>query len=192
MSQDSLESILHAAAAGDDQAFAELHERFAGFVRKQIAPHVQYRSELIDEVSQEVWQAVHRQLADYDPARATFSRWVTVIAVRKAITQYKRQTVQAATLERLQNNERGSGAADERPTRRFENDEIIAAVRTCTERLEGRQREVFLLARIEQMAIERIAAFCGITAGRVRGALSEAQRKIVECLQRSGILSADE
>ncbi|MFQ5501341.1 MAG: RNA polymerase sigma factor [Phycisphaerae bacterium] len=187
MAQD-LDTIITQAAQGDHDAFECLHRRFEHFVRKQIRNRLaELPEDAVEEVSQEVWQAVVRQLPRYDRRLATFTRWLTVISVRKAITHFNRDKLRQELLRRIVACKKPSAARSE-PMSQSEVAELIDAIRECAALLRGREKDVFHLVRFEGMSPADIAGLHGITPGRVRGALSDAHRKVLDCLKRKDLL----
>jgi RNA polymerase sigma factor (sigma-70 family) len=183
-----LQQLINAVQAGDRAAFEELHARFAGFVRRQVEARVPTRArDLVDEIIQEVWRAVYGQVERYDSNRATFTRWLGVIATRKAITWVNQLLVREAGLTRL-STWAPSQYAQERPDAALRGTEMMAAIQTCTKTLATREREMFCLARLNDMSIEELATTTGVSVGRARGALSDATRKMLECLSQKGLL----
>ncbi len=181
-----LDILIRQAADGDAAAFKMLHERFERFVLKQVYPRLpDGATDLAEEVAQDVWRIVHRQLDRYDASKATFVRWLTVIAVRKALTARRRINMHNDHLEGLRAVHPPLVGTAAHPGERKE---LLAALRECAERLTGRRREVFFMARFNGLATEEIARLVSISAGRVRGVLSEAGQQVLECLHTKGVL----
>lgn len=186
---DELEDTLNAAAAGDESAFEKLHSAYDRFVALQIRKVlVETHGDAVNDVAQEVWQVVHRDLPAYDPLIASFTRWLAVICVRRALNHRRREHVRDEAVRRYRSlSDAGRPTASDNPLSRVESDELIGAVRECAALLRGREKAIFAAVRLMAANIATVAARHGITAGRVRGALCEANQKVLDCLRRKGL-----
>ncbi len=178
--------IVRRAADGDEQAFSALHDRYQGLVFKAIR-----RRHGVDpeDVAQRVWSEVHRRLRDYDPDRASFGGWLSVIATRKAITEANRHQRHSERIKRLAEiTATGGSNPFDPPDGRLRAEELLEAITKCAGKLRGRAREILRLRRFDKLSTEQIAGQCGISLSRVRAAVCEASRKMLECLRRAGFM----
>lgn len=184
-----LDQIIRKAAQGDQDAFETLYQRYGDFVQKHIQKRLPvHRNDVAEEVAQEVWHVVYQQLPRYDRRLASFTRWLAVICTRKAITHFKRLKLRQDRIQQLESLASGaSGSPQADPTAKSEVSELIDAIRECADRLQGREREIFRLVRFNEMSAAEIAGLHGITPGRVRGALCDANQKVLECLQQKNL-----
>lgn len=183
-----LDDMLHRAGAGDSAAFRQLHDAYDAFVlakvRKVLAPS---NEDAANDVAQEVWHDVHRQMQGYDPRIASFTRWLSVICIRRALNHERRERVRDRAVRAYQSHSRGaSDAMSPNPASTIERSELIQAVRDCANLLIGREREIFAAVRLAASEVANVAIRYGISAGRVRGALCEANQKVLECLRGKG------
>ncbi|MCG8407816.1 MAG: RNA polymerase sigma factor [Phycisphaerales bacterium] len=184
-----LDQIIGKAAQGDQDAFETLYRRYGHFVQKHIQKRLPaYRGDIAEEVAQEVWHAVYQQLPRYDSRLASFTRWLAVICTRRAITHSKRLKLRQDRLQQLESLASPSSDSPQAdPTAKSEVSELMAAVRECADLLQGREREIFRLVRFNEMSAADIAVLHGITPGRVRGALCDANQKVLACLQQKDL-----
>lgn len=81
--------LMHRVAAGDENAVAELYDRFAPLVYKvarQLMPTQADADDAVQEVFVRLWRTADR----YDPHRAKLVTWVMLIARRHLIDRIRR------------------------------------------------------------------------------------------------------
>lgn len=76
------------AAAGDEEAFADLIEQFKGYLMAAILPIVRDPSDAQDVLQEAFWQ-IYRSLPGYRGGNLKF--WLARIATRKAIDWHRQQ-----------------------------------------------------------------------------------------------------
>lgn len=84
--------LMHRIAAGDEDAVAELYDRFGSLVYKvarQLLPTQAEADDAIQEIFVRLWQTADR----YDPRRAKLVTWVMLIARRHLIDRLRRKAV---------------------------------------------------------------------------------------------------
>jgi RNA polymerase sigma-70 factor (ECF subfamily) len=82
------EQLLQAVAAGDVDAFADLHDALAATVVQVIVRVVRNRH-MAEEVAQEVFLAVWQQARSFDPERASARCWLAMLAHRRAVDRVR-------------------------------------------------------------------------------------------------------
>lgn len=186
---NDIELLIDRAARGEDQAFADLRTQFSAFVQSVIGRRLGTTSaDAADDLAQEVWHNVHQRLDTYDANRASFVRWLTVIATRKVINFSERSRVRRSMMERLRTMSSDQPSHHSDAAQVAVTAEMVEAVRVCAQRLEGRARDVFRMVRLAEVPASRIAELLGISPGRVRGVLSEANKLVLECLRSKGMI----
>jgi RNA polymerase sigma-70 factor, ECF subfamily len=85
-------ALLAAVAAGDREAFAEIHRRYAGSIYAYALRRTSDRGAAEDLV-QEVFVTVWRTAGAYDPRRAPVGAWITMIARNRLIDRLRRAAV---------------------------------------------------------------------------------------------------
>ena len=142
----------------------------------------------VDDLCQKVWLSVREALGRYDPERASFTRWLEIIARRKAISEREGRQRRQRLIQRVgdaRSDETNANLAGEHG---LDDRELLAVIRSCAEELRGREREVFCLRYYCDLSTEQIANACDISEQRVRGALTEARKKLAGCLQHRGFV----
>ena len=139
--------LMHRIAEGDEQAAAELYDRFGALVFKVAMQVLSSRADAEDAVQEvfvRLWQTADR----YDHRRAKLVTWVMLIARRHLIDRLRRQAVRPTTT-----SVEGDGLASERKDSPSLGPE-----------LEERNKQ--LLARIAELPeLQRVVIERGIPAG---------------------------
>jgi RNA polymerase sigma-70 factor, ECF subfamily len=82
--------LLWRITGGEETALLELHRRYVNLVFS-IALHVLHDHAAAEEVVQDVFLAVWRRAATYDPARGTVGTWLITLGRYRAIDHLRRQ-----------------------------------------------------------------------------------------------------
>jgi RNA polymerase sigma-70 factor (ECF subfamily) len=127
----------------------------------------------VDDALQDVFVVVQRKLSDFD-GQAQLRTWLYAIALRIARKYRDRARREPAPLDaeresqpELLLNESGERAAL--------SNERLALARAVLETLSDEQREVFVLARVEQMSAPEIADVVGVPLNTVYSRLRAAR-----------------
>jgi RNA polymerase sigma-70 factor (ECF subfamily) len=127
----------------------------------------------LEDALQDVFMVVQRRLAEFDGS-AQLRTWLYAIALRIARKYRERLRREPASLDQARESHpeltlsaTGEGAALQ--------NERLALARTALEALSDEQREVFVLARVEQMSAPEIASVVGIPLNTVYSRLRAAR-----------------
>lgn len=158
--------------AGDEQAFARLHEWFAtrtlAYLRSMVADDA-------EDVQQEVWLAVYRQVAQL-ASPAAFRTWLFRTARHKAIDALrKRRREREVMVEGLDaaGIETVADTRDE-PDARLDLEEL----RQLIARLPALHREALQLRYGDGMSYGEIAVVTGCPVGTVRSRLFNGRKQL--------------
>jgi RNA polymerase sigma-70 factor (ECF subfamily) len=131
------------------------------------------RDAQLDDALQDVFVVVQRKLPEFDGG-AQLRTWLYAIALRVSRKYRERSRREPAALEVARESEpelvlehSGEGAALQ--------NERLALARAALESLSDEQREVFVLARVEQMSAPEIAEVIGIPLNTVYSRLRAAR-----------------
>jgi RNA polymerase sigma-70 factor (ECF subfamily) len=158
---------------GDREAFAELvaicQPRLRAYLNRML-PEPQH----VDDVSQEVWMDVFKDLAGLlDPA--AFMPWLYRIAHNRSARMMRRRQ----PVSYIDDVDVAQGSAGEEEF----TPEDAAAVHAALGRLSAEHREVLLLRFLEDMSYEDIARVVGCPVGTIRSRIHNAKtalRKVLE------------
>jgi RNA polymerase sigma-70 factor (ECF subfamily) len=165
------DDLLRRAAGGELQAFEQVYRRYHHVVYR-FARAMTGSADAAEDVTQEVFVALIRELHRYDPSRAAFTTYLYAI-VRNQSRNRLRRDRRYSPLERLR--PRASASDHEHPLRRLEGDETAAQVRRALRMLPSRDRELILLCDLHGLAYADAAIVVGASVGAVRARLHRAR-----------------
>lgn len=158
-----------AAARPDLASVYEAHFRYVWRCLRSLGV---YDAQL-DDALQDVFMVVQQRLGDFD-GRAELRTWLYAIALRIARKYRDRKRREPASLDQARESQpelvlvsTGEGAALQ--------NERLALARAALEVLSDEQREVFVLARVEQMSAPEIAEIIGVPLNTVYSRLRAAR-----------------
>ena len=168
------EELMRQLAAGRPEALGPLHARYASLIYGVAARSLDRAT--ADEISQEVFFAVWRHAASFDPTRGTFRAWVLQITRSSVLNELRRR----GRRPRATTQSNGSGGdhlpdPGPDPAESAWREHRRAAVRAAVEALPPPQREALSLAFLEDLTHEQVADFLklplGTTKSRIRSGL---------------------
>ena len=169
--------LMHRVAAGDDQAVAELYDRFGSLVYKvarQFLPNQVEAEDAVQEVFVRLWQTADR----YDPRRAKLVTWVMLIARRHLIDRIRRSAVRPSTS--AFEGDVASQAADNVPDRQSQDDERSVKLRRRIAELPELQRIVIERAYLQGYTLREVSEQLNAPLGTVKSALSRGLERLRE------------
>jgi RNA polymerase sigma-70 factor (ECF subfamily) len=161
------EELMRQLAEGRGEAFGRLHERYAPLVFAVAARTLDRGA--AEEVVQEVFLAVWRKAATFDPQRGSFRAWVLRIAHLRVLNELRRRSRRP----RLAPDANGEGVAvlpDGGPgaAESAWRNQRRAAVREAIEALPPTQRQALSLAFLEEMTHEQVASSLDLPLGTAK------------------------
>jgi len=186
------EALMQAFALGNVNAFERLYDRHETGVWRFVFRSVQNQA-VADDLAQELWFAVARSAARYEPT-AKFRTWLFTMA-RNRVIDHVRTARNHASIDA--ENEEGEAifsslAADSRlgPLRQVSSREQAKALLDAIEQLPEDQREAFLLQAEGDMSVEDIAAAIGVSFETAKSRLRYARNKLKALLADFAEVSA--
>lgn len=169
--------LMHRVADGDEQAVAELYDRFGALVFKvarQLLPTQPEAEDAVQEVFVRLWRTADR----YDPRRAKLVTWVMLIARRHLIDRIRRNAVRpdASTLE----GDLTSSGDEQFPGRKSQEDERNEALLKRIAELPDLQREVIERAYLQGFTLREVSEQLEAPLGTVKSALSRGLMRLRE------------
>ena len=178
-------------AGGDEGAFEPLVlrvlPRLLGFFRRLGADAAS-----AEDCAQDVLLKVYRARASYS-ARARFTTYLFHIARNHWIDVYRHRKIGPRTVstESLGRDDDGRPPELEGPTSEpgeaLGREELVAALERAVESLTDEHREVFVLARVENLRYQEIGEILDIPVGTVKSRMHAAWRQIRAALAEEGI-----
>lgn len=181
--------LLHAARAGDYDAFEKLVEKYQRRIYT-LASRILHNPHDAEEIVQETFIAVLEHLADFQE-QALFSTWLIRIATNRSLKSLaKRNTRAAISLDTPPGDDEGKNLPHpdfiatwkEEPSAIAANREIGELIARELETLDEKHRLVFILRDIEGLSTEETADMLGITVSNTKVRLLRARLALRERL----------
>ncbi|HVG29233.1 MAG TPA: RNA polymerase sigma factor [Pyrinomonadaceae bacterium] len=179
------ESLLRGARAGDESAFAALYRRRqAGLYR--FALQMSGSESVAEDVTQEVFMSLLAASHGFDAAKGSLSSYLYGAARNQVLRRLEREKAYVALAD--ENGE--ACACDEKvlsarqdPLSELARSETVEAVRQAVLALPLHYREVVVLCELEEMSYAEAACALGCAVGTVRSRLHRARALLVERLK---------
>ncbi len=175
---------------GDAMAFESLVVRYQNRVIN-LMRHLTGRSDLAEDLSQEVFLRVYRARENYKPG-AKFTTWLFTIAGN--VASNARRSMARRREVNLEGRESGPlggspleqlvlAASGQMPARQLDKSEMRQIVQLAIEALNERQRMAVMLSKFEGMCYEDIAEVMETSPQAIKSLLSRARAALREVLQ---------
>jgi RNA polymerase sigma-70 factor (ECF subfamily) len=164
-----------ASSEHDVPSFEAVYDTYFPFVWRSVRL-LGVPASLVDDVVQEVFLVVHRRLGDFE-ARSTLKTWLYGIALRVARAHRERDRRQQA---RTVNIKQACAAEAPGPDERAASAEGAFLVQIVLDGLDDPQREVFVLAELEELSVPEIARALNVKLNTVYSRLRLARAAFAE------------
>jgi RNA polymerase sigma-70 factor, ECF subfamily len=172
---------LQRAVAGDADAFADIYRQYQ---------HIVYRfgcamtgsESAAEDITQETFVALFRDLARYDPDRASFTTYLYGI-VRNLSRERLRRDRRFLSLDVLSPRSRRTSYVSD-PAATIEGAELATQVREALRRLPARYRELIVLCDLHGMSYADAATVADISVAAVRSRLHRGRQLLRRQLVR--------
>jgi RNA polymerase sigma-70 factor, ECF subfamily len=177
---NSLESLLAQVAMGNRAAFETLYRTTANRLFGICLRVLTQRAEAEDAL-QDVYTAVWRKAAQFDPAKANATSWLAMIARNKSIDRLRAMPSRQSrgSLE-LAENVADPGAS---PPHQVQTSTDRAQLDHCLERLEPRRRSLIRAAFFDGLTYEELAAKIEAPLGSIKSWIRRGLMQLRECLE---------
>lgn len=182
LSAEKLTGLLNRIGDGDDQAFTELYRHYHGFVYAYLR-HRLADEDAAEEVVHDVFMAVCRRPQSF-AGGSKFSTWLCGIANNKAADWGRKRNRNVPVAEVEDEFLQAIPDPDADFVARLENAQSDRAVRDCIDALPDAHREAVFWAYYEEADMETIATHQNCPVGTVKSRLSNARKKLIDCLSR--------
>ncbi len=171
---DKLDSLVVAARAGGDWAFARLWEELSG----SVAGYLRARGvNDVEDVTSDVFLAAFQGMRGFEGDGAQFRSWLFTIAHHRGVDGIRGQIKAGGQEPYLENlDHRTVPSAEDSTLDILQNDELYRVLANLT----PDQRDVVLLRFVADLSLEEVATI----TGRNIGAVKQLQRRGVERLRR--------
>jgi RNA polymerase sigma-70 factor (ECF subfamily) len=177
--------LVTAAKSGDHTAFAQLWERHSNKVFRRVYRITGNRDDA-EDVLQEAWMKAYAHLKAFE-GRASFSTWVTRIAINSALMALRRKRTHPETSMEFYDGEtwRFLDVADQTKDveELFTRHEIAQRLKRAICGLKPRQRKVVEIHHLNDGSLKETAELAGISTGATKSRLSRARISLRKALQ---------
>jgi len=179
-SEPSDSELVERARRGEREAFGFLYRRHQSSVYR-FARAMTGSSALAEDIVQEVFLALMRDLDRYDASRAGLRTYLLGIA--RNLARYK-----ARSMWRLISLDQAEEAYDfEDPAAALSSNQESRRLRRCLAGLPVRYREVIILCDLQDLDYAATASVLRVPIGTVRSRLHRGRQLLLERLQRDGM-----
>ena len=164
-------------------SFDSIYEQFFDFVFR-CASRLGIPPSSIDDVVQEVFVVLHRRLHEYD-GRAPLQSWVYGVlanTVRDYRRSFRRKQAPLKSAER--DDDLGPAPSTDNPERHAQLKQDLSLLTRLLDELPEEQRELIVLADLEQMSVPEICACIGGNSNTVYSRLRAARENLKAKLHR--------
>ncbi len=158
-------ALLERVQAGDEQALAEMYDRFTPMLYP-VALRILRRAADAEDAVQDVWMQVWRRSASYDPKRGAVAAWLLTVVRTRALDRYRSLASRTRAEGRVDPHDQVTPPVD--PTASAVSGQIGARVRDALAQLEPQQRQVLEIAYFEGLSQTEIAERIKAPLGTVK------------------------
>jgi RNA polymerase sigma-70 factor, ECF subfamily len=175
--------LVRALRAGDETAYSELHDRYHPQL-VAVARSLGCSRALAEEVAQETWTAVVREIHRFE-ARSALKTWIFRILVNAAQAQAKRErrSIPVASSETVVELDRFRRRATKSPDEELILKETVEQVHAAITTLTPAQRDVITLRDIHGWSADDVCGELGISRGNQRVLLHRARAHVRSALR---------
>lgn len=190
--QDALAALAARCLAGDQAAWHQLvtcqHKRVYALCFRFTGDRT-----AADDVSQEVFLKVYRNLASFDSGKGAFTTWITTLTRNLLVDHYRRARQDRLTesIDVSQSPDDDGPTLSERladtrpsPEHRVAGLELKASIQAALAKLSPDLREAVILRDLEDMDYKEIALVLKIPEGTVKSRISRGRGELARLLQR--------
>lgn len=179
------EGLLAQITAGSEDAFVQLYRRKQACIYR-FALHMSGNPAVAEDVTQEVFMAIIRNAARFDPARGSAGGFLFGIArnhLRKRWEQEQRFVGFDGDPDELAPGASSSGNGTGRQSDDRYDEEAMLRLKRAIATLPGNYREALVLCDLQEMSYEQAAAALECPVGTVRSRLHRARALLTEKLR---------
>ena len=190
--QDAIALLVRQCVAGDPVAWSTL---VTGQQRRVYSLCYRFTGSHADaeDVTQDVFLKVYRNLRSFDPAKGSFQTWITTLTRNLLVDQFRRSRLERAT----DSMDETLGADDDGPTiadrlsdtrpgqeKQYAIRELRTRIEEALTHVSPELREAVILRDLEDLDYKEIAQVLGVPEGTVKSRISRGRAELARLLQR--------
>ena len=193
VAQEAVVKLVRLCMAGDQQAWQQLvvsqHRRIYGICFRFTGSATD-----AEDLTQDVFLKVYRNLASFDTERGSFQTWIATLARNLLVDHFRRTRLERATdsLDASVSSEEDGATmadrlADPRPSQEAHASglELKARIQHALAQLSPELREAVVFRDLEDMDYKDIAQVLKIPEGTVKSRISRGRGELARLLQRT-------
>ena len=146
-----------------------------------------------EDMTQEAFLKMYRNLASFDPAKGGFTTWLTTLTRNLLVDNYRRSRMERASdsLDETYAGEedgptKAERLADDRPSQEHHvaGLELRAQIQAALKQVSPELREAVILRDLEDMDYKEIAEVLGVPQGTVKSRISRGRSELARLLKR--------
>lgn len=174
--------LLSRVAAGDEEAFARLYDRFSPGLYSMVLKMTGDEAEAQD-VLQDAFSHIWRKAMTFDPRRSAAFTWAVMVTRNKCIDRLRVRQRFARIAEKAAVEEENDPKVDDASTGLAELNEDRGRVRAALDQVTPDQRQAIELAFFNDFTHEEIAARLSTPLGTVKARIRRGLLKLREILE---------
>ena len=164
------EETIRRVLDGETDCFGVLVEKYQKKIVGTIY-HMTRDHHLSEDLGQDVFLEVYRNLPSFNPARGSFSTWLYRIAQNKTLNAIKRK-------KPVFLSEIPEAASPRNAFHEVASEELHAEFDRILARLPFKQKTAFVWAEIEQLSYQEISEIEGVSVGTVKSRINSARQQL--------------
>jgi len=173
------ESLMLAYQAGNEQAFADLYQRYRQPLFSYLVKNIGNKAQA-EEVYQELWLSLIRQRERYTVS-ASFRTYIFCITHTRLLDFYRQQGKLAAN-DTLDDELDIAACASYEPHTQFEEAKLLERLQFCLKQLPDEQRAVMVLKLESELSLQSIAEQLNVAFETLKSRFRYAQAKLQRCV----------
>lgn len=179
--------IIEQARKGDPAAWEQLVVRHTKRIYNLCYRFVG-RIDQAEDLTQEIFIKLFRNLGNYDPQAGQFITWVMSVGRNLLIDHYRQSKDDRVTVSTDQNEEFSVldtlPAPQASPQAELEREERARLLRSALDRLPPQLKEAVVLRDLEELTYEEIGEILKVPEGTVKSRINRGRIELARCLQR--------
>ena len=178
-SHSSDDDLLRLISKGHEPAFVQFYRKHQRTVYR-FALHMSGKTEIAEEVTQEVFMTVIGVAKQYDSKRGSAASYLYGIARNFVLRSLERERPYAAALDDAENDHGAALASDHDLLSELSRNQQVESLRKAVLALPPAYREVVVLCDLNEMDYAQAAEALGCAIGTIRSRLHRARALLME------------